>query len=310
MYAWIIGYIFFVIVLIAVIYATVYATYMSLHGTEEGFTSSSNCVVYTSDHVPHPWDDKNKWGEACKSSDADSIVACVEVLTNIGNVTKIADIPVSNAQRLYLPVGNVKSLREEVANDKYDVYPKHVYVKKGFYVTITSEDDKVSKRYTEHGEITTEDQTKFKNGKVEIKAVIENGDAKDSESTTRDFVLKGKLKSKLNSNYCATVKKNTKDVIASECTPDYKEQEWKRDEDGRIVSVANETCLFVKDDNTVVQETCDKVPRQTWYSDSFHRLVAKNAPTMCMQPNGESVVEGASFVMKDCNKNLVQQWIL
>lgn len=313
-YTWIVGYIFFVVVLIAVIYATVYATYVQLHADEdnrkEGF-ATQRCVTYTTDNVPLPWEDKTKWGDACTASDADSMVVAIEVLSNIGKVTKVSDIPASNAQRIYLPVGMVPSLRVEITKDKYDVYPQHIYVKKGFVATLTSLDDNVTKRYTEHAVISEDDQTKFKNAKVEVKAVIpEDEKTTDVENGTRDFVLKGKLKSKLNSNYCVTVKKNSKDVIASECTPDYKEQEWKRDEEGRIVSVANDTCLYVKDDNTIVQETCDKVPRQMWYTDSLHRMIAKNSPSMCMQPNGESVVEGASFVMKDCNKNLVQQWIL
>lgn len=315
MYTWIIGYIVFVIAILVTIYFTVYTTYVQLHKNEERFEgfvagdAKSKCVVYSSDNVPHPWDDAVKWGDACKSHDIDKAVACVEVLTNIGGASKVEEIPVSNTQRVYLPIGASNSLRLEVSNDKHDVYPKHIWMKRGYQVTLISSDKNVSKRFTEHAQLMSNEIVQFKNGSVEVKALDKEA-ADANESTARDFVLKGKLKSKNNSNFCMTVKKNSKDVIASECTPDYKEQEWLRDEHNRLVSVANDTCLVVREDNSIGQETCDKVPRQTWSSDSLHRLLAKNSPSMCMQPNGESVVEGATYVMRDCTKDIIQQWVL
>lgn len=308
MYAWIAGYIVFVMIFIGVIYFTVNTTYLALHKNEdiyEEFSNNTKCIVDSSDNVPHPWDDNQLWMQACPSHNPDDVVACVEVSVNMGSVEDSEDIPPSNSQRIYMPVGTTNNLREDV---KYDVFVTHIWVKKGYEIILTSEDGSISKRFSDHAEV---DAKEFKNPKVEVTSFVQKTEEPHaSEQETRDFTLKGKLKSKMNSTYCATAKKNSNDVIASECTPDYIEQEWKRDEDGRIVSVATDTCLMVKDDNTVTLEACDKVPRQTWFTDSLQRILAQNAPSLCLQTNGDTIVEGANLVMKDCKNDLIQQWVL
>lgn len=311
MIVWMILYVLFVILLMFAIYATVYLTYTQLH-KREGFTSdvpvTEKCVLFTSDKVAQPWDDSVAWIDKCKTQDADKLVAGIEALVNLGDVSvkSISSIPTSNLQQVYFPVGTTRNLRIEFTKGKHDVYPKQVFVKEGFLVTIISEGSKMKKVFTETKTLEAADSLSFKNATVEVKEVVAK--TEDVKSELKDFVLKGKLKSKMNTSFCLTAKKNSQDVITSECTPDYKEQEWKRDDEGRIVSVATNSCLHVKHDNTIVQQTCETVPRQIWKTDSTNRLVASNSSTLCMQPNGDSVVENANLVMKNCQSGLLQQW--
>lgn len=312
MYVWLATYIFFVLLLITIIYMTVYSTYTYLHkeaSTNEGFTSTSKCLIHTSDALAHPWENKTTWVDACTTQDANNLVAGIEVLANIANVANKSDIPNSNLQRLYFPIGPTDSLRIEFSKNKYDVYPTHVYLKKDFQLTLTNEKGDVTKLFSQHAALTPDEQTLFKNGKIVVSAIASQVGGDKHDTKARAFTLQGQLQSKMNSTFCLTSKQNSIDVIASECTPDYTEQQWKRDEKGRIVSSTN-MCLHVGDDNKIVQATCDDHPRQKWSTDSLNRLLAGNSTTACMQPSGDSVVEGASLVMKDCNQDLIQQWLL
>ncbi len=308
---WVVPYVLFVFVLLIVIYITVQVTYDQLHLQNEAFTnpsSATKCILFSSDKVEPPWIARTAWMDKCKTQDADKLVGGVEALVNLASVKSWEQIPNANLQRIFVPIGTTDTLRVEFTKDLFDVYPKHVFVKEGHKITLISADTKVKKTYTASTKIDSSDTLTFKNGTIEVKEIVP--DTEDVSSELRDFVLKGKLKSKMNSNFCVTAKKNSTDVITSECTPDYREQEWKRDEEGRIVSAANNTCLHVRDDNTIIQDTCDRVPRQVWRKDTAHRLLANNSTSMCLQPNGESVVEGANLVMKDCKKEIIQHWLM
>lgn len=311
---WVAAYIGLVILLLTVIYMTVYMTYTQLHkqnSTIERFaTSKEKCMIYTSDKLAHPWDNKTSWGEACANQDANDIVAGIEVLANIANVASIADISTANLQRLYFPIGTSEALNIEFSKGKYDVYPMHIYVKKDFQVTLTNERGDIKKVFDAHAEVSKEEQIIFKNGKLIVAAIVKEDNSRVDQNA-RNFVLQGKVQNKQNSTFCITAKKNSQDVVVSECTPDHKEQEWKRDEKGRIVSSTDKSmCLQVGDDNKLFQATCADVPRQIWTTDSLHRLLASNSTTACVQPNGDTAIEGSALVMKDCNKELLQQWLL
>lgn len=307
MNVWIIPYVLFVLILVTILFIT-------LHQQKEHFasapSSSMACVYFTSDKVDHPWNNPSAWMDKCKTQDPEKLVGGVESLVNLGKVKSDA-IPTANLQRIFLPIGISSSLRQEMTKGLFDVYPQQVFVKKGYTVTLVNADSTIRKTYATSTTLDNDDRNTFKNASVEVKEIVPETDVV-SNSDLRDVVFppKGKIKSKLNSTFCVTAKKNSTDVVTSECTPDYREQEWKRDEEGRIVSMANNTCLKVKDDNTIVQEACDRIPRQMWKTDTLHRLLAKNSSSMCLQPDGDNVVEGANLVMKDCKKDIVQHWII
>lgn len=305
---WVIPYVLFVFLLIVVIYITVQLTYDQLHSQHEAFENPAKCIFFTSDKIEPPWIARTAWIDKCKTQDADKLVAGVEALVNLGKVKDVDQIPIANLQQLFVPLGTTDTMRVEFTKDLFDVYPQQVFVKEGHKATLISADSSIQKSYVKTTKLESADVMVFKNGTLEVKEIVP--ETEDVTSEIRDFILKGKLKSKMNSNFCVTAKKNSSDVITSECTPDYREQEWKRDDQGRIVSVANDTCLYVRDDNMIIQSACDRAPRQIWNTDSAHRLLAKNSTSMCMQPNGDSVVEGANLVMKDCKKDIIQHWIM
>lgn len=313
MYMWLVSYILFVVLLLTLIYLTVQGTYTFLHNeakTVETFTTSKEkCLIHTSDNMPHPWENKTAWSDSCSTQDSNDLVAGIEVLANIANVQDRAEIPTANLQRLYFPIGASTPLNMEFSKGKYDVYPTHVYLKKDFQFSLTNERGDISKVFTNHAEISTEEQGIFKNGKIVVAPITKEVGGAKHDTNARAFSLDGQLQSKMNSTFCVTAKQNSSDVVVSECTPGYKEQQWKRDDKGRVVSSAN-MCLQVGDDNKILQATCSDVPRQVWTTDSLNRLLAANSTTACMQPNGDAVTEGSSIVMKDCNKDTIQQWLL
>lgn len=308
MYEWIILYVLFVFALLTIIYVTVDATYTFLHQQENFVSSANKCVLFSSDANGHPWDNPLDWMNVCNSQDPDQLYAGIEALVNIGKVDDVNAIPKSNLKRIYLPIGTSDTMRKEFTKDLFDVYPQSVYVKKGYKATLTNEEGSIKKTYTGTSRLEADDVKTFKNATFEVKEIVP--ESEDVSADIRAFTLQGKLKSKMNSNFCVTSKKNSMDVILSECTPDYLEQKWKRDEEGRIVSLANNHCLQVQNDNTIIQSPCDSIPRQIWNTDTEKRLLAKNSSSMCMQPDGVSVVEGASLVMKDCKKGMIQHWIM